>query len=300
MAKDGRPRILVAVLHGLGDNIMATPAVRALRKKFPKAYIAIMGLKTLPTSYIWKGNPYVDDYFDSLISYNPRWWNPFAYFLVDYWKIMKELGAIKRIKHFDKVYVVKMLLDRRFKSHKIIRIAKELNVNLTSYKTDFFLTKKDFAEADKVLRKYKLRKGKFVCLHRVASDYDRKSWKLEYAQGVCDTVKEKVLVFNSEKSYKIEGKKEGKHLQGKNVINYVSKDLRTSAAILKRSKMLVGIDSIMSHLAGALGIPAVIMFRGANPRKYAPIESKRYKIITSNFGAENILGEMNEIQKTKV
>lgn len=290
---EGKPRILVVFLHGLGDNIMATPALRGLKKKFPKSHITLMCLKTLPAKDIWEANPYVDEVVESKFPFNPRWWHPIAYFFSDHWKLLKEIRKLDREKRFDKVYIVKLFLDRRFKSHKIIRIAKELNVILDDYKTDFFVSKEDINEAEKILRKYKLKSGRYVCLHRTASDYDRKSWSMKDAQDVCNALKEKVLVFNSDKSFRLEENKESGHLKGKNVVNYISKNLRVSAAILKKSKGLIGIDSIMSHIAGAFEVPAIVLYKGAKPHKYMPIVRKKFTILTKDFTAENILRNRN-------
>ena len=59
--------------------------------------------------------------------------------------------------------------------------------------------------------------------------------------------------------------------------------------------MLIGIDSIMSHLAGALEVPAVVMYKGGNPKKYVPFNRKKFKVIDFNFKAENILRSLREI-----
>lgn len=298
--EDSKLKILVVFLHGLGDNIMVTPAIRALRKKFPDAYIALMGLKTLPVRDIWKNNPYIDEFIESSFTYNPRFWNPIVYFLVDYWKIKREVKKLKKERGFNKVYIVQLLSDRRFKTHKIIRMAKELDVKLDSYKTDFFLSKKDENEAFKIMRKFKLKKGKFICLHRTSSDL-RKNWDIDEAQKVCDTLKKyKILVFNSKKSFLMEERHDKKHLRGKNVINYISKNLRISAALLKKSKLLIGVDSIMVHLAGALGILTIALYKNSNPKKYIPIERKRFKIIHSKkIKAKNVLNAINEVLKQK-
>ncbi len=54
-------KILVIKLAGIGDIILATPALRALRRKFPQAYIAL--LTTPRAAEIIKGSPYLDELF---------------------------------------------------------------------------------------------------------------------------------------------------------------------------------------------------------------------------------------------
>lgn len=55
------PRILIVSTTGLGDSLWGTPAVRALKKRFPKSYLALL---TSPIgSALYKNNPYLDDIF---------------------------------------------------------------------------------------------------------------------------------------------------------------------------------------------------------------------------------------------
>lgn len=55
------PRILVVSTTGLGDSLWGTPAVKALRKKYPKAHIALL---TSPIGkQLFKNNPHLDEIF---------------------------------------------------------------------------------------------------------------------------------------------------------------------------------------------------------------------------------------------
>ncbi|WP_420421451.1 glycosyltransferase family 9 protein [Simkania sp.] len=55
------PRILIVSTTGLGDSLWGTPAVRALKKRFPKSYMALL---TSPIgSALYQNNPYLDEIF---------------------------------------------------------------------------------------------------------------------------------------------------------------------------------------------------------------------------------------------
>lgn len=54
-----RPRILVVSTTGLGDSLWGTPAVRALKTRFPKSYLALL---TSPIgSALYQNNPHLDE-----------------------------------------------------------------------------------------------------------------------------------------------------------------------------------------------------------------------------------------------
>ncbi|MDN3508947.1 MAG: glycosyltransferase family 9 protein [Candidatus Neptunochlamydia sp.] len=59
--REDEPRILVVSTTGLGDSLWGTPAVKALRKKHPKAHIALL---TSPIgNELFKNNPHLDEIF---------------------------------------------------------------------------------------------------------------------------------------------------------------------------------------------------------------------------------------------
>lgn len=81
-------RILIVKQHDqLGDLLITTPAIRAVRKKFPNAYIAVV-VREYTAPMIWE-NPYVDDIF--MYYDNVRLWN--WEFVKSFWKKLRENGG---------------------------------------------------------------------------------------------------------------------------------------------------------------------------------------------------------------
>ncbi|MCB1082095.1 MAG: glycosyltransferase family 9 protein [Chlamydiia bacterium] len=59
--REGEPRILIVSTTGLGDSLWGSPAVRALRKKFPKGYLALL---TSPIGEeLFRNSPHLNDIF---------------------------------------------------------------------------------------------------------------------------------------------------------------------------------------------------------------------------------------------
>ena len=63
--KNNEERILIICLQGIGDNIMFTPTIRALRKKNPRAFIIIDVFNICNISSIWRNNPFIDEVYES-------------------------------------------------------------------------------------------------------------------------------------------------------------------------------------------------------------------------------------------
>jgi lipopolysaccharide heptosyltransferase II len=70
-ASSKRPRILVIRVGAIGDTLMTTPAVRALRRSFPGAYL---GFLCSPAAYpVLQHNPYLDHVI-SMAHWRAPWW----------------------------------------------------------------------------------------------------------------------------------------------------------------------------------------------------------------------------------
>lgn len=94
------PRILVARVGALGDTLMVTPALRAVRRSMPNAYLA--ALVSAGAADVLRCNPHVDRVFSL-----PHWRTPF-------WlsSEKRRLRSVLRLNHFDAVLVLES--DARF------------------------------------------------------------------------------------------------------------------------------------------------------------------------------------------
>lgn len=69
---DSPKRILLVKTHAIGDTIMITPAIKALRNKYPNAHIAL--LTGISSQRVIEGNPDIDELiaFDESALFTPR------------------------------------------------------------------------------------------------------------------------------------------------------------------------------------------------------------------------------------
>lgn len=94
------PRILVARVGALGDTLMVTPALRAVRQSIPNAYLA--ALVSAGATDVLRYNPHVDRVFSL-----PHWRAPF-------WlsSAKRQLRSALHFEHFDAALVLES--DARF------------------------------------------------------------------------------------------------------------------------------------------------------------------------------------------
>ena len=122
-------KVLFLFWHGLGDNILATPAIKAYKEQHPDHYIGWAMLRRFKSAQLW--NPYIDEY---------HWvsdaWNDFRSYEEGCKQVIIEAKQIERT---DRSYDKLIVIDHKSSGkHKIYRNADEMGVTVEDLKTEFY------------------------------------------------------------------------------------------------------------------------------------------------------------------
>jgi len=296
-------RILIVRTDRIGDVILSTPVIKALRKNYPKAYIAMM---VSPAAFdIVDGNPYLDkvivydkdlkqkswvdsikfafslkrDKFDLVIILHPTNRVNLLTYIAG---IKKRVGLDKKLGFLltDKMPHVKQLGQK----HEL-----EYNLDLLRYlgievqdKSLFVPIKKEAKKwVDEMFLKNGLKEGdKLLVIHPAAS-CPSKIWPAKRFAEVADKLVQaynlKVLIVSGPKDLA--------------VVSEVIKNMKTEpinfagqtsvsqlACILKRCRLFISNDSGPVHLASAVGAPVISIFGrnqpGLSPKRWGPVGVK--------------------------
>lgn len=278
MDEKNKPRLLLIFLHGFGDNIMATPAVRQLASHY---LIDIMVYDKTNSQQLWSELSYVNDVISLRLPAHPRYWNPVIFWIKDFWIVtLKILPYIRNRNYkkiiFSKIYIFPHVIYDTFpfllsRYHKIDQIAYDLGITaLISKKTDIQIPSDARLFADAFFKSRELcSKNIIVSIHMTTTEWQR-DLDLELVQKVVDQISVELpnilfVMLGTPQSYKDEQLRYGCHVVGSNVIYTFNSeegiDIMHSAAIIAKSKLFVGIDSSMLHCAGALAVRTVAVFR---------------------------------------
>ena len=292
-------KVLIALASGIGNSILFSPTLTALRKNYPKAKIDIFAYKAA-FAEPFKGSELINEiiYYKGLYTFlklrkekynisitafpSNKWqFNVFA-FLV---------GAKKRLTHSYKVS--KVLTLHSLQNLKIpadenlhdvdqnLNLLKLLNIEIPKKKELIFHTsKEDEKFAKDFLKKYNLSKKYLIGVHPGSGpiDYKRVPTK-KFAELINKNSKQNsvILIFGAKDEEKI--KQELKNsLKQKAYI--IETNLKDTASLIKECDLFITNDTGLMHIASTSGKTKIIaLFNGTNPIRTRPYTKNSEVII---------------------
>jgi heptosyltransferase-2 len=292
-------RILIIRLDKIGDVLLSTPAIKALRDAYPKSYIAFLARPY--ARQIVNGNPYLD----KVLLYNKRGKEK---------GILGNLEFIKELKtgQFDLAVMLhptrrshllafiagipeRLGYDRKWGFLLTKRIPHTKQFGLKS-ETDYTLDllryigveSKDKAlympvntvSEDKVMHIFRyngIKDGDIVVVVHPGASCPSKRWPARNFATVADRLAEKhrakIIVIAGEDESAI-GNSVAKAIKAGCVDLSGRTTVGDLASIFKRSSLLISNDSGPVHVACAMGTPVVAIFgrsdRGLSPGRWGP------------------------------
>ena len=294
-------RILIFRNQGIGDLILISPAIRAIRQIHPEAHISVfVGNWSKPAV---EGLPCIDE----IISYPDPWIQNKKSF-----RILALVWKLKR-KKFDRVYI--------FHSHNMLHLLTRLaniperygfsfngtgkfltkttawDPNSSRYiadnyldvprlagftgndlTLDFPLSDDDESSALKILTEHQISPGQYYVIAPGGGINPRqnvfeKRWGADKFAALIDLIQQsentKVIMVGAPAEQPISAEVVQK--TSHEVLDLCGKtSFKTSAALVKHAQALVSNDSSIMHTAVAFGTPSVAVFGPSNPESLLP------------------------------
>jgi ADP-heptose:LPS heptosyltransferase len=301
---DTRSVIILRALQ-LGDLLCSVPALRALRRRLPRAHIALVGLA-------W-ARDLVErlDAIDELIEFPgfpgmpevaadasvlPQFFERMQARQFDLALQMHGSGLVSNV-------FVSMLGARRSAGFGVpgvpngldhvvayptgrsevrrhLTLMRSLGISTDDERIVVPLTNADRDQLSSLPEVSRLAGGSFACLHPGARD-PRRRWPLQHFATVGDALAEEGL------EVVLTGVADDAPLTAMVAaqMRHPTVDLagRTSfgalIALLARARLLVTNDTGVSHLADALDLPSVVVFSGSDPARWAPHDAFLHRAI---------------------
>ncbi len=305
-------RILIVRTDRIGDVLLSTPAIKALRDAYPNAYIAVM-VRPYAKDIV-EGNPYLDEViiYDKF-GRHKSWLGSIKFTL----KLKKKKFGLALVLHpTNRAHLIiffagirkrvgygrklGFLLTDRVKHTKQFGEKHELEYNFDLLKhlgiepldKNLFMPVNPESEiwADEVLAQNNIEAGdRIVAIHPGAS-CPSKIWPnerfAEAADKLAQKYKFKVLILAGPKD--IEKAKAVAQKLRSAAVNLAGRtSVSQLAGILKRCSLFISNDSGPVHIASAVGTPVISIFGraqpGLSPRRWGPL-GKKDKFLHKDVG----------------
>lgn len=292
-------RILIIKIGAVGDVVLATPSLRALRERFPKAHIAVLVGKE--SRQILQNCPYVDE----LIIYN----KPFV--KKRFSNFLKLAGNLRR-SNFDIIvdfqnsarsHILSFLslAPKRlgYRNKKLgfllnygigdlggsvpcvqhqFRVLNLLQVQLRNERLEIWPAEADNKFVNEFLSEQWLVSGQPLVGINIGGSprWRTKTWPLDKLSGLCDGL------ANRNIRVVLTGSREEKDLAAdvtamtnSKPINAAGKtSLNQLAALIRKCRAYVSLDSAPMHIAAAVSVPIVAVFGPTDPKRHVPPAEK--------------------------
>lgn len=231
-------------LGGIGDVLMTTPVLRAIKTRFPKCHLTYA---TDPEYYhgelirILEHNPYIDE----VVNYRNIDRSKFQFFT--------DLTGIEPPFERKDLPVV----------NRIDMYARHVGISLDNPLPIYIVTDKEKQWAREIFTQWFEDPAKYtvVCLHTASVDL-RRTWPIEnYVRLVSEVAQEREDI----RFLILDHNRKLPEWNYKHCVDISSYGIRQTAALIDRCNIFVGPDSGPLHIAGALEKEIVSVFGSSNP-----------------------------------
>jgi len=284
--------VLVIKLRYIGDVLLATPTIRAIKAARPDIRVTMMVNRG--TEDVLSGNPDLDEImvldkgslaaqsrliaglrarqFDTVIDLTDGDRSAF---------LTRISGAPVRIGFNDEhrwrgryyTEVVQPVPGVRHRIDRDLETVKLMSIQAGSKDPQLWLTPEEKNSADQLLDQLGVQRSQPIVILQPGARYWFKAWPSERFAELADRLMSQygcqVLIGGSDQDIDL-AKQIQQMTKSKLIIMAGRTTIKQFAAIAKKSALFVGSDSGAMHIASAVGTPVVALFGPSNPREWAP------------------------------
>ncbi|HEX4086063.1 MAG TPA: glycosyltransferase family 9 protein [Chthoniobacteraceae bacterium] len=282
-----KPRILVIRGGAIGDFVLTLPAIRLLRENFPHAHLEILGYKHIVA--LAEGRFYADATRSIEYGGLSRFFIPGAELpedLVEYFASFQQIVSylydpdgffaanLRRsgVRYF--IHGSPMVDDSAHAAQQLALPLESLALYLDGKAPALFPTEADRLQAGAWLADaFPGAVGPLIALHP-GSGGERKNWPAAQWAALGETIFQtipdaRLLLVGGEADHGPLALLR-QALRGRPAAEALDLPLPHLAAILQRARLFLGHDSGISHIAAAVGVPALLLFGPTDPDIWAP------------------------------
>ena len=254
-----RKELLVIKLLTLGDAVLVTPTLKAIREKYPSHRITLVTCKGWKD--VFEGNPYIDE-LAVTIDHPKSSFKPSHYF---YDEITTQYIDKKEWDQVIQLNCLSFAVEYKRTGIHFRDFYAEIAGVYPLKDTKYFIpiTDDHRKTIDKILQQFEIGK-KLICIH-TNGGWTLKNWSenrwIEFAEKIYERYRSKVILVGGK----------GEAINSPYIINLADKlSIKELVALFERADLFVGLDSGPMHIASAANTPIIAMFSVTHAKVGAP------------------------------
>lgn len=304
-------KILIVNVNWLGDVLLSTTVIRAIRNNYPDSYIGCMIVSRVKE--VLRDNPHLDE----VIIYDEE--AEHKGFL-GRWRFVQQL----RRKRFDKVYLLhrsftrtllcylagiperigyytkkrgflltkKIRLPEKDSLHRLdfyLNILKAEGIKIEDRDYTFIIKDEDREYINNLLKSAGVKKEDLLIAINPGGNWRPKRWPEEYFTELADRLiedfKAKIIITGSQDDGKLESNIKG--LMKRAPLCLCGKtSLKQLGALFERANLVITGDTSPMHIASSVGVRLICLFGPTSPLITGPIGRGIKRIIQKNVGCK--------------
>lgn len=299
-------KIVALLFRRVGDSLLATPALRAVRKRFPDCLLSV--IVEPQTARVFEMNPAIDEIIMTAKSPSPLQLSKLMKhgsrpeialdFLSDPRTVLACLLSGARIRVGFKTSFRSLLYHHRvplqdqrhpvYSARHKLELAIAIGSKEDSLETEFYLAESDIQFASDWQRRTSIHDATRVIAIFPFSRREYKRWQPDRYISLCRKLQAipdffPVLISGPGEADYCSTIAAAADLDERHA--FVFSDLGEMAAFLKLSSLYVGNDGGPKHLAAAMQTPTVTIFLNDPPEYWTPADSLLHVALTSDDAA---------------
>lgn len=300
--------ILIVQLRRLGDVLMTTPAIRALREAFPSAKIDF--LTERPSQQLLENNPHISrviaipskrsfsqnatlvrelrsQKYDWVIDFNGL---PSSAILSWLTGANTRLGINHRGRGLLYSHRIPFP-NAKYSAQNKLEMLRALDVASPNIALEFFVSQSDSKWASTVLNSLHISDSDFLVTISPVSRQPYKVWPAQNFAIVADHLVEKfgakiLFVFGPGEEFFVEDVK--KHMKTSALpTNYPMPSLAQTKALFERAKLHIGNDNGPAHFAISANIPVITIFGEPRAENWSPTNNQKVVALEHDPGCKS-------------
>lgn len=303
---NGVKKILIMGDMGIGNMIMFTPTLKAIRRRFPSANITLV-VRHTGCEEVVRGSSLVDNIEKTKAN------------IVETFKFLKTVrnkrydllintfirqnsdlfigmfGGIKfRVAHsksygwegrFDAPYNIKVQMNKN--EHEIdrhLRLAKACDMQILDDSPVFHISQEDDNYAEEFITQHGIDNGDLLVAIQVTPRNHQpwKHWRYDRLAEVCNQLKERYgaeIVLLGAPQHKKELATIVGYMNHKPIVALGKANLKQAAAIVKRCTFTISSDTSLIHISAVVGTPVIAIYGPTDLSRTSPLRYGKGHII---------------------